>query len=134
LGAVAEGVVSNVIGQEGNQLGSLGQVVTPIGMILDCCGDAGEPGQWWSWRVVGGFGEAPVEDGGHVAGGAEVPPEAGLVEVDQGMLAGLGGQGDQVSTQGWPGRLVGDPGHDLVGLEVVCFNDARSDEVFGGDV
>ena len=81
-----------------------------------------------------GFGEAPVQDGGHVSGGAEVPPECGLVEVDQGMLAGLGGEGDQVGTQGRPGRLVGDAGHDLVGSAVERRHDAGSDDVFGGDV
>ena len=103
-------------------------------MVADRLGDSGEPGQWCS--IVGGcgFGEAPVEDGGHVAGGAEVPPECGLVEVDQGMLAGLRGQGDEVGTQGWPGRLVGDAGHDLVGSAVERLHDAGSDDVFGGDV
>ena len=126
--------MSDVAGEVGDQSGSLGQVVTPFGMVLERCGDSAEPGQ--RCPIVGGcgFGEAPVEDGGHVSGGAEVPPEGGLVEVDQGMLAGLRGQGDQVSTEGGPGRLVGDPGHDLVGLVVERLDGARSDDVFGGDV
>ena len=81
-----------------------------------------------------GFGEAPVQDGGHVSGGAEVPPECGLMEVHQGMFASLGGEGDEVRTQGRPGWLVGDAGHDLVGSAVERVHDAGSDELFGGGV
>src|SRR5512132_2863386 len=98
-------------GEVDDQSGALGQVANPVGMILDYLGNAAEPGQWWFWPAGWWFREAPVEDGGHVSGGAEITPEGGLVEVDQGMLAGLGGQSDQVSTQGRPRRLVGDAGH-----------------------
>jgi len=101
---------------------------------LGCCGDSAEPEQ--RCRIVGvcWFGEAPVEDGGHVSGGAEVPAEGGLVEVGQGMLAGVRSEGDQIGPQGWPGRFVGDPRHNLIGPEVECRDGARSDDVFGGDV
>jgi hypothetical protein len=30
------------------------------------------------------------------------------------MLTGFGGEGDQVSPQGWPGGFVGEAGHVLV--------------------
>jgi hypothetical protein len=43
-----------------------------------------------------GFGEAPVQDGGHVAGGPEVSPERCLMKVHQGMFAGFGGEGDKI--------------------------------------
>jgi hypothetical protein len=36
-----------------------------------------------------GFLEAIVEHGGHVSSGAEVSPECGMVEVEQGVLAGI---------------------------------------------
>ena len=49
------------------------------------------------------------------------------------MLAGFGGEVDQVSAQGRPGWLVGDAGHELVGA-VECVHDPGSDELFGGDV
>ena len=60
-------------------------------------------GREWS-----GFWEAPVQDGGHVFSGAEIPPECGFIEVDERVLAGLCGQGDEVGSQGRPGRFVGD--------------------------
>ena len=40
LGAVVEGVVSDVLGEVGDQLRSLGQVVTPVGVIADRLGDS----------------------------------------------------------------------------------------------
>ena len=134
LGAVVEGVVSDVMGEVGDQLGSLGEVVTPVGVILMAWGIPGSQGSGGRLRAGCGFGEAPVEDGGHVSGGAEVPAECGLVEVHQGMVAGFGGEGDQVGAQGRPGRLVGDAGHELVGAAVERIHDAGSDELFGGDV
>ena len=50
------------------------------------------------------------------------------------MVAGFGGEGDQVGAQGRPGRFVGDAGHELVGAAVERIDDARSDELFGGGV
>ena len=41
LGGVVEGVVSDVMGEFGDQLGSLGEVVTPVGVIADRLGDSG---------------------------------------------------------------------------------------------
>ena len=40
LSAVAAGVMSNVVGEVGDQLGSLDQVVPPVGMIVDGLGNA----------------------------------------------------------------------------------------------
>ena len=39
--AVAKGVVADVMGEGGDQLGSLGEVVAPVGMSLDGLGDSG---------------------------------------------------------------------------------------------
>ena len=41
LGCVVEGVVADVMGEVGDQLGSLGQVVTPVGVVADRLGDSG---------------------------------------------------------------------------------------------
>ena len=40
LGGVVEGVSSNVVGELGDQLGSLGEVDTPFGVSLDGLGDS----------------------------------------------------------------------------------------------
>jgi hypothetical protein len=40
--------VSKIVAELGDESGSLGEVVTPFGMILDGLGDFAEPGQWWS--------------------------------------------------------------------------------------
>ena len=66
----------------------------------------------------GGFWEAPVQDGGHVFSCAEIPPECGFIEVDERVFAGLCGQGDEVGSQGRPGRCIGDVGYDLLGSVV----------------
>ncbi len=77
--------------------------------------------------------EAPVEDGGHVAGGAEVSSSGGCLQVAQWVLTGFGRQGEQVCSQGRPGRFAGEPGNELVD-SVERRHGLRSDEVFGGDV
>jgi hypothetical protein len=41
LGGVVEGVVADVMGGGGDQLGSLRQVVTPVGMVFDRLRDSG---------------------------------------------------------------------------------------------
>jgi hypothetical protein len=50
------------------------------------------------------------------------------------MFASLGGEGDEVRTQGRPGWLVGNAGHHLVGSAVERVHDAGSDELFGSGV
>jgi hypothetical protein len=49
------------------------------------------------------------------------------------MLSGLGREGEQMGTQGWPSRLVGEPGDVLVGL-VEFRHGLGSEELFGCDV
>ncbi len=50
------------------------------------------------------------------------------------MVAGFGGEGDEVGAQGRPGRFVGDAGHDLVGSTVERVHDSGSNKFFGGGV
>jgi hypothetical protein len=49
------------------------------------------------------------------------------------MLSGLGREGEQMGTQGWPSRFVGEPRDVLVGLVEVCHG-LGSEELFGCDV
>ena len=56
------------------------------------------------------------------------------MKVHQRMLARFCSQGDQIGTQSRPGRFIGDPGDDLVGLVVERVHDPGSDNLFGGDV
>ena len=79
------GVVSNLAGEVGDELGSLGQVVTPGGMVLKRVWNAWEPGQR-SWFGCRECWEAPVEDGGHVACGRESRPLAASCRWRSGCL------------------------------------------------
>ena len=74
-----------------------------------------------------------MEDGGHVAGGGEVAAAGRFLEVAEGVLAGFGGELEEVGSEGGPGGFVGEAGDVVVdGFEI---GDAfGSDEVFGGDV
>jgi hypothetical protein len=66
LAVTMAGVILDLVGEVGDELGSLCQVVAPDGMVMQRWWNAREPGQRTSvsrhelW-------EAPVEDGGHVA-------------------------------------------------------------------
>ena len=66
LRAVLAGLISNAVGEVGNELGLLGQILTPNGLVLESLGDYGKPGQWAGVGVCG-FWEAPVQDGGPVS-------------------------------------------------------------------
>jgi hypothetical protein len=91
LGVALAGVVLNLGGEVGDELGSLGQVDPPEGMGMERFWYAREPGQR-TW-VDGREGrEAPVEDGGHVAGSAEVSSGGGCLQVQEGVLLGFGRQ------------------------------------------
>jgi hypothetical protein len=83
-------------------------------MLMELLWDAGQPGHrpWAGGRELG---ETPVEDGGHVSCGAEVSSTGGNLQVEERVLAGLCRQAEQVCTQRRPGRLVGEPGDELVG-------------------
>ena len=50
------------------------------------------------------------------------------------MLTGFGRQGEEVCSQGRPGRFAGELGDDLVGLAVERLHDLGSDELLGRDL
>jgi hypothetical protein len=70
--------VSNLAGEVGDQLGSLGQVSPPDGVVMERFWYAGKPGQR-TWVDRHQLGEAPVEDGGQVSCGSQVAPAGGFV-------------------------------------------------------
>ena len=133
LFAVLAGAVSNLIGEADNELGPLRQILAPNGMIMKRFRNAGKPGQR-SW--VGGCGlwEAPVEYGGHVAGGMEFSSGGGCLQVEEWVLTGLSRQGEQVCSEGRPRRLAGEFGDDLVGLAVEHLNDLGANQLLGRDM
>jgi hypothetical protein len=100
------GVILDLVGEVGGKLGSLCQVGTPDGMGMERFWNAWEPGQrvWVGRRELW---EAPVEDGGHVAGTAEVSSEGGCQQVAERVFTGFGREAEQVGSQGWPGGFGG---------------------------
>jgi hypothetical protein len=123
------GVVLDLVGEVGDKLGSLCQVVAPDGIGMEGWWDARAPGQrtWVGWRERC---EAPVEDGGHVGCGSKVAPAGGCQQVAEWMLSGFGRQGEQVGSQGWPRGFGGESGDVLVG-SVELGDGLRSEELFG---
>jgi hypothetical protein len=81
--------------------------------------NAPQPGQrtWIDRRVRC---EAPVDDGGHVACGAEVATADGCQQVAERVFTGFGRDGEQLGSQAWPGRFGGESGEVLVGLVELC--------------
>jgi hypothetical protein len=77
--------------------------------------------------------EAPVKDGGDVAGSAEVSSGGGCLQVQEGVLLGFGRQREQVGSQGGPGGFVGESGEVLVDSVELC-DGLGSEELFGCDV
>jgi hypothetical protein len=90
-GITLAGVILDLAGEVGDELGSLGQVVAPDGMVLRRGWNAREPGQR-TWVGRRELWEAPVKDGGHVAGSAEVSPEGGCQHVKERVFTGFGPQ------------------------------------------
>jgi hypothetical protein len=131
-GVTVAGVVSDLVGEVGDQLGSLCQVVAPDGMGMEGWWNVGEPGQW-TWVGRRERCEAPVEDGGHVACGLEVASAGGCQHVAEWMFTGFGREDEKVGSEGWPSRFVGESGEVLVGLVKLC-DGLGSDELFGCDV
>ena len=132
LGLALAGVVLDLGGEVGDQLGSLCQVGPQTGWA---CSFDGMPGSQGSGP---GFGrrelwEAPVEDGGNVACGFEVSCAGGCQHVAEWMLSGFGREGEQVGSEGRPGGFSGESGDVPVGLVELC-DGLRSDELFGCDV
>ena len=114
LFAALAGAVSNLICEVDDELRPLRQVLAPNVMIMKRCRNAGKPGQR-SWVNGCGLREAPVEDSGHVFGGAEISSSGGCQEVEEWVLTGFGRQREQVCSEGRPRRLAGEFGDDLVG-------------------
>jgi hypothetical protein len=132
LGVTSAGVVLDLVGEVGDQLGSHCQVDPPDGMGMQRFWYAGEPGQQ-TWVGSRERWEAPVEDGGHVAGRAEVASGGGCQHVTERVLSSFGRQREQVGPQRRPSRLGGKSGEVLVGLVKLC-DGLGSDELFGCDV
>ena len=133
LGFVFAGVISDPIGDVGHDLGSLRQVLTPNGMIMERLRNPGKPGKR-PWAGGCGLWEAPVQHSGQVCCGVEFATGGRCVQVQEWVLTGLRRQGEQVCPQGRPGRLVGEFGDDLVGLAIEHLNDLGANQVLGRDM
>jgi hypothetical protein len=132
LFAVPAGAVSDLSCQVDYELRPLHQILAPNVMILILkrFRNVWKPRQW-AWVGRCGLWEAPVEHGGHVAGGVEFSSGGGCLQVDERVLTGLSRQSEQVCSESRPRRLAGELGDDLVGSAVEHLNDLRSDELFG---
>jgi hypothetical protein len=128
LGIVSAGVTSDLVGEVGNYLGTLGQILTPHGMIMERLRNARKPRKRPLVSACG-LWETPVQHGGHVCCGVEFATDRRCVQMEEWVLTGLRGQGEQVCPQGRPGRLVGEVGHNLVGSSVEHLHDLRSEEL-----
>jgi hypothetical protein len=89
LGVTLAGAILDLVGEVGDELGSLCQVVAPSGMDMQRWWNAGEPGQR-TWVDRRERWEAPVEDGGHVACGFEVTSAGGCQHVAEWVFTGFG--------------------------------------------
>ena len=132
LGVALAGVVLDLAGEVGDELGSLCQVGRPDGMGMQRWWNAREPRQRTEVDRREGR-EAPVEDGGHVACSPEVSSGGSCQHVAEWVLPSFGREGEQVGPQGRPSRFVGEAGDVLVGL-VELGDGLGSDELFGCDV
>ena len=126
------GLFSDVVGEVGDELGALGEVVAPDRIDLQSGWDARHP---WQRPVIGcrGLRKSPVEDGGHVASGGEVAAKSSIVKMAERVVAGLGGEVEEVGSEGRPGRFAGEAGDVLVD-RVEVGNNLGPEELFGGGV
>jgi hypothetical protein len=126
------GLFSDAVGEVGDELGTLGEVVAPDRIDLESGWDARQP---WQRPVIGcrGLRKSPVEDGGHVASGGEVAALSSIVEMAERVVACFGGEVEEVGSEGGPGRFAGEAG-DVAINRVEVGNNLRSEEVFGGGV
>ena len=132
LGVTLAGAIVDQVGEVCDQLGSLGQVVAPDGVLMQRCWNAREPRQ--RTRVDRRERcEAPVEDGGHVTCGSEVASAGRCLQVAEWVLTGFGRDVEQVCPQGRPGGFIGESGDVLVGVVELC-DGLWSDALFGCDV
>jgi hypothetical protein len=108
----------NLIGQRADQVGSGGQIVPPHRMVAQPLRDAGEPRQ----RALAGVPEIvvvepPVQNGGSIVGGAEFPGVGDSGELGD-RVGAVRGEQQQMGTEGGPGRLVDQAGHNLLGRDI----------------
>jgi hypothetical protein len=132
LGVAFAGVILDLVGEVGDELGSLGQIGSPDGMGIERFWNAREPGQR-TWVGRRQLWEAPIEHGGHVARGSKVASADGRHHVTQWVFTGFGRQGEHAGSQGRPGGLGGESGNVLVGVVKLC-DGLGSEELFGCDV
>ena len=93
--AVLVSISSDMCGEVGDQLGALGKILAPNGMIMKRFRNAGKPGQ--RSRVCGcGFWEAPVQYSGHVCRGVKFSSGGGYLQVEERVLTGLNRQSEQM--------------------------------------
>jgi hypothetical protein len=126
------GGVLDLVGEVGDELGSLYQVVAPDRMSMQRWWKTWEPGQQ-TWTSRRQRCEAPVEDCGHVAGGSELASAGGGQHLAEWMLSGFGGEGEQMGSQGRPGGFVGQFRNVVVGLVELC-DGLGAEELFGCDM
>src|SRR5215217_2539612 len=79
------GVVLDLVGEVGDQLGSLRQVAAPDRISLERCWNAREPRQR-TWIGRRERGEAPVEDGRHIVCASKVASAGGCQQVAEWVL------------------------------------------------
>jgi hypothetical protein len=132
LGVTLAGVIFDLVGEVGDELGSLGQVGSPDGMVLQRWWNAREPGQR-TWDGRRELWEAPVNDGGHVAGSSEVASGGGCQHVAEWVFTGFGRQREQMGSEGRPSEFGGEPGNEPVDSVELC-DGLGSEMLFGCDV
>jgi hypothetical protein len=89
LGVTLAGVILDLVGEVGDQLGPLCQVRSPDRLVMERWWNAGEPGQR-TWVGRRQRWQAPVKDGGHVTGSAEVASGGGCQHVAEWVFTGFG--------------------------------------------
>jgi hypothetical protein len=77
---------SDVVGEVGDELEALGEVIAPDRIDLESGWDARQP---WQRPVIGcrGLRKSPVKDGGQVAGGGELAAARSIVEMAERLVA-----------------------------------------------
>src|SRR3954451_10391651 len=100
-------MILDLVGEVGDQLGSLCQVGPLARMATKRLWNAWEPRQR-TWVDRGQLEEAPVEDGRQVVCGSKVATRGRCQQVSERVRSGFGREGDQVGSQGWPGGFRGE--------------------------
>jgi hypothetical protein len=126
------GLLSDAVGEVGDELGALGEVVAPERIDLESGRDARQP---WQRPVIGcrGLRKSPVEDSGDVASGGEVAAARSIVEMAERVVAGFDCEVEEMGSESRPGRFAGEAG-DVLADRIEVGNNLGSEEVFGGGV